>query len=53
VIYYKYVDIEAAAAKPKISFLSNVPLRGGGGGNASTLFSFAVTRANIITNVFV
>jgi len=31
VIYYKYVEIEAAAAKPKISFLSNFPLRGGGG----------------------
>jgi hypothetical protein len=26
VIYYKYVDIEAAAAKPKISFLSNFPI---------------------------
>jgi hypothetical protein len=32
VIYYKYVDIEAAAAKPKISFLSKFPLRGGGVG---------------------
>jgi hypothetical protein len=32
VIYYKYVEIEAAAAKPKISFLSNFPLRGGGCG---------------------
>jgi hypothetical protein len=27
VIYYKYVEFEAAAAKPKISFLSNFPLR--------------------------
>jgi len=35
VIYYKYVDIQAAAAKPKISFLSNVPLRGGGVGGAA------------------
>jgi hypothetical protein len=35
VIYYKYVDIEAAAAKPKISFLSKFPLRGGGCGGAA------------------
>jgi hypothetical protein len=34
VIYYKYVDIEAATAKPKISFLSNFPLRGGGCGGS-------------------
>jgi hypothetical protein len=32
VIYYKYVEFEAAAAKPKISFLSNFPLRGGESG---------------------
>ena len=36
VIYYKYVEIEAAAAKPKISFLSNLPPCGGGcGGGAA------------------
>ena len=35
VIYYKYVEFEAAAAKPKISFLSNFPLRGGGVGGAA------------------
>src|SRR3989344_3180996 len=34
VIYYKYVYSEAAAAKPKISFLSNFPLRGGGCGGS-------------------
>jgi len=35
VIYYKYVNTEAAAAKPKISFLSNFSLRGGVGGAAN------------------
>ena len=32
VIYYKYVETEAAAAKPKISFLSNREVSIGGGG---------------------
>ena len=33
-IYEPFWRSEAAAAKPKISFLSNVPLRGGGCGGS-------------------
>ncbi len=35
-IYYNHVDIQAAAAKPKISFLSNFPPCGGGSGGSRT-----------------